>query len=148
MRNLSERGWVGICAGGGVVCRRGGGGRGGVWGLIIAGVWWQPAWDIQIILTHCGLIIHKHKHIVIRGGREQRNCETEIDKNEGRDLIRWLFSINQSIPSPSPESIDKLYTQIGKVFCLHWELNLVLPCFGLSVLHSRIYWNSWPSLPA
>ena len=28
------------------------------------------------------------------------------------------------------------------------ELNLLLPCFGLSALYLRIYWNSWPSPPA
>ena len=28
------------------------------------------------------------------------------------------------------------------------ELNLLLPCFGLSALHLRIKWNSWPSPPA
>ena len=27
------------------------------------------------------------------------------------------------------------------------ELNLLLPCFGLSALYLRIYWNSWPSPP-
>ena len=44
--------------------------------------------------------------------------------------------------------IDKLYTQIGKVFRLPWELNLLLSCFGILAMYSRIYWNSWPSLQA
>ena len=40
-------------------------------------------------------------------------------------------------------TIDILYTQTGKVFRLPWELNLLLSCFGLSALYSRIYRNSW-----
>ena len=59
---------------------------------------------------------------------------------EERNMLRVAISI--------VDVIDKLCTQIGKVFCLPWELNLLLPCFGLSSLHSRIYWNRWPSLPA
>ena len=44
--------------------------------------------------------------------------------------------------------IDKLYTQMSKVFHLPWELNLLLSCFGLLALYSRICCNRWPSLPA
>ena len=37
---------------------------------------------------------------------------------------------------------------MGKVFCLPWELKILLSCFGLSALYSRIYCNRWPSPPA
>ena len=49
---------------------------------------------------------------------------------------------------PCVLNLDKLYTQMSQVFRLPRELNLLLSCFGLSALHSRIYWNSGPSLPA
>ena len=45
-------------------------------------------------------------------------------------------------------NIDKLYTKMGKVFRLPWELNLMLSCFRFSALYSRTYCNSWPSPPA
>ena len=37
---------------------------------------------------------------------------------------------------------------MGKVFRLPWELHLLLSCFGLSALYSRIYCNRWPNPPA
>ena len=68
----------------------------------------------------------QHRQIKVKGTVSQEN---EYNWHLGLDL-----------------TVDKLYTQIGKVFRLPWELNLLLPCFGLLALHSRIYWNSWPSL--
>ena len=59
-----------------------------------------------------------------------------------------LLATYSLTPHLSVGCIDKLYTQKGKVFCLPWELNFLLSCFGLSALHSRIFWNSWPSPPA
>ena len=59
-------------------------------------------------------------------------------------------SARQRLSKPCWHPIDKLYTQRGKVFCLTltWELNLLLSCFGLSALYSRIFCNRWPSPPA
>ena len=45
-------------------------------------------------------------------------------------------------------TIDKQFTQKGKVFCLPLEWNLLLSFFRLSALYSRIFCNRWPSLPA
>ena len=59
-------------------------------------------------------------------------------KEEGR-LLSILYELY--ILWCTLYSIDKLYTEIGKVF-LPWELNLLLPCFGLLALSrhcSRTY---------
>ena len=58
--------------------------------------------------------------------------------------IYYLFFIH-ICTVPWIRTIDKLYTQIGNVFRLPWELNLLLPCFGLSALYSRKYWNKQKS---
>ena len=65
-------------------------------------------------------------------------------------LQAWSFPANsKSVMSYCTyiSTIDKLYSQIGKVF-RPWELNLLLHCFELSAMNSRISWNSWLSLPA
>ena len=49
--------------------------------------------------------------------------------------LRTSFASVYLLLYPRLSSIDKLYTQIGNVFRLPWESNLLLPCFGLSALY-------------
>ena len=65
---------------------------------------------------------------------------THISTNNFNKM--WRAGLRTSFASvyllwyPRLSSIDKLYTQIGNVFRLPWEFNLLLSCFGLSALYS------------
>ena len=60
--------------------------------------------------------------------------EQEGDRSIGMRLPRMTFMVKIIL-----HDIDKLNTQISKVFRLLRKLNLLLPCLGLSALYSRIY---------
>ena len=72
-------------------------------------------------------------------------CFLLTKKRLNGKLSQSNFFLSNS--QPTYETIDKLYSHNGKVFRLPWELNLLLPCSGISALYTRINWNSWPSLP-